>query len=149
MIRQEFRLSVVDWKVVVFYDADSLNEKEVRKELLRIGCKSSSMNKAMSNIRSNKMNSGFTYSNLDLRESVMVIGKTTSAAEFANTYNHEKGHLLRHISKAFDVDPYGEEEQYIDGEISGKMFGVAKRFMCDSCRKERSALSSFFRVFSL
>ena len=60
---------------------------------------------------------------------------TSSPGEFQNSWDHEKGHLCRHISKAFGIDPYGEEAQYLSGEVGQKMFPIAKRFLCEHCRK--------------
>lgn len=54
---------------------------------------------------------------------------------FQNSWDHEKGHLCRHISKAFGIDPYGEEAQYLSGYVGQKMFPVAKKFLCEHCRK--------------
>lgn len=147
MTRQAFELQIVNWRVVVFYDADGDDAGLIAKALRGAGCAEANMERAIAGIGSKTKNNGFTYSNLDNRTSVMVIGKTTSAEEFANTYNHEKGHLLRHISKTYDIDPYGEEEQYLAGEISSKMFAVAKRYMCDECRRKTSTAHTFFKVF--
>lgn len=36
----------------------------------------------------------------------------------------------------YGVDPYGEEEQYLRGYIGQKMFLVAKKFLCECCRKK-------------
>ena len=77
----------------------------------------------------------------------VVIGLTTSADEFANTYDHEKGHLVRHISQNLGLEPYGEQEQYIAGYVSQQMFRVAKSFLCEHCRKDNTALANFIRVF--
>lgn len=66
----------------------------------------------------------------------MVIAKTSSPDEFANSYDHEKGHLAKHIALAYYINPYGEEFQYMSGDIAKKMFPVAKMFMCESCRKK-------------
>jgi hypothetical protein len=41
-----------------------------------------------------------------------------------------------HISSAYKIDPFSEEYQYIAGEVGQKMFKVAKRFLCDDCRKK-------------
>ena len=65
----------------------------------------------------------------------MVIGLTTSSEEFQNTLDHEKGHLVMHIAEAYNIDPYGEEYQYLSGEVGQKLFKVAKRFLCDHCRR--------------
>ena len=44
------------------------------------------------------------------------------------------GHLAMHIAMSEDIDPFGEEYQYLTGAIGKKMFKAAKLFMCDSCR---------------
>ena len=41
-----------------------------------------------------------------------------------------------HIGKALNIDIFGEEYQYLTGEIGLKMFKIAKRFMCEHCRKD-------------
>ena len=79
-------------------------------------------------------NVGVTYSNPQLRRSVVVIGKTTCAAEFQNTFDHEKMHLAMHIAQSKQIDPYSEEYGYLVGEIGQKMFCIAKKFLCDHCR---------------
>ena len=81
-------------------------------------------------------NIGLTYSSLKHRCSIVVIGITTSAAEFQNTFDHEKGHLVMHISSACKIDPFSEKYQYLAGEVGQKMFRIAKRFLCDECRKK-------------
>lgn len=71
-----------------------------------------------------------------LSQNIVVIGLTTSAEEFQNTFDHEKGHLAMHISSALKIKPYGEEYQYLTGEIGQSMFKIAKRFLCDDCRQK-------------
>lgn len=87
------------------------------------------------NMRSCNLNTGITYSNIRNRQTVMVIALTSSPAEFQNSFDHEKGHLCRHISRAFGIDPYGEEAQYLSGYVGQKMFPVAKKFLCEHCRR--------------
>ena len=85
--------------------------------------------------KNNAKNVGLTYSNFSHRYSIVVLGITTSAEEFQNTFDHEKGHLAMHIAESLKIDLYGEEFQYLTGEIGQKMFKVAKRFLCNHCRK--------------
>lgn len=82
------------------------------------------------------MNIGLTFSSFSHRYSVVVLGITSSADEFQNTFDHEKGHLAMHIAKSLHIDLQGEEFQYLTGEIGQKMFKVAKRFLCDYCRQK-------------
>lgn len=91
---------------------------------------------AYKNMRACNLNTGITYSNIRNRETVMVIALTSSPEEFQNSLDHEKGHLCRHISRAFDIDPYGEEAQYLSGYVGQKMFPVAKKFLCEHCRRK-------------
>lgn len=72
----------------------------------------------------------------ECEEVIEFIGLTTSAEEFQNTFDHEKGHLAMHISSALKIKPYGEEYQYLTGEIGQSMFKIAKRFLCDDCRQK-------------
>ena len=46
---------------------------------------------------------GLTYSNFDLKSSVMVINRTSSKEELINTISHEYFHLIAHLSKALDI----------------------------------------------
>lgn len=87
-------------------------------------------------LKRNQYNTGITYSSFKNKCSIVVIGLTISAEEFQNTFDHEKGHLAMHISSALRINPYGEEYQYLTGDIGQSMFKVAKRFLCDDCRKK-------------
>lgn len=81
-----------------------------------------------------RKNSGCTVSDMDNRHSVIVITRTSDAAQFNDTYDHEKGHLAMHICQADNIDPFSEKYQYLTGEIGQKMFKAAKHFLCDHCR---------------
>ena len=67
---------------------------------------------------------------------VMVISRTSSPEQFQDSWDHEKGHLVKHIAEAFVLDPFGEKVEYLAGYIGRAMFPVAKRFLCEHCRKE-------------
>lgn len=106
------------------------------KTKISVVCSWSELVKAENLLRSNQYNIGITYSNFKHKCSIVVIGLTTSAEEFQNTFDHEKGHLAMHISSALKIKPYGEEYQYLTGEIGQSMFKIAKRFLCDDCRQK-------------
>ena len=123
-----------DWHATIYYAVDSYYADEILEELAWIGCNSKELSKVGAQIRDNVHNTGFTYSNFQHRCSIVIIGLTTSAEQFQNTFDHEKGHLAMHVAEASDVDILGEEFQYLTGEIGQKMFRKAKRFLCDRCR---------------
>lgn len=83
------------------------------------------------------LDTGLTYSSLEKHETVIVIAKASEAAEYWNSIDHEKNHLLQHISMAYHINPYGEEISYISGEFIRSVFRMAKGLLCDCCRKKR------------
>lgn len=62
-------------------------------------------------------NKGITYSNVDTRKTVVVIGWTTSKAEYMNSLSHEMLHVVQHISEQFLINMYGEEACYLLGGL--------------------------------
>lgn len=136
MIVQDFYIAKYDWHVRVFYAVTTYWTNTILREPERIGCTGSNLENAFRSLSSGNLNTGLTYSNFEHRRTVMVIAMTTSPEQFQNSWDHEKGHLCRHISRTFGIDPYGEEEQYLRGYIGQKMFPVAKKFLCECCRKK-------------
>ena len=136
MITQDIYLPAYGWHCRVYYAVTGYWADTILEDLRRIGCAGADYRRARKNLYAGHLDTGLTYSNRRIGESVMVIGLTSCAEEFAHSYDHEKGHLLRHISSAFGIDPYGEEQQYLSGDISKEMFPVAKKFMCECCRRK-------------
>lgn len=134
MIVQNIYIEKYDWYIEVFYAVEGINIPSIMEALENIHCSDEDLNESFSLLSRSEHNVGLTYSNFAERSSVVVIGLTDSAAEFQDTFDHEKGHLVMHISLAEGIDPFGEEYQYLAGEIGKKMFNTAKLFMCDNCR---------------
>ena len=80
------------------------------------------------------MDSGFTYSNPDIRRSVMVIGKTSSGPQFLNSFTHELRHLVDDIAKADGMEMSGEGVAYLSGDTAMAMADIVCRLSCDHCR---------------
>jgi len=135
MIRQDFHISKYDWHVTVYYAVTCYHVCRIISEMFVMGCGQAELLRAYKNMASGNLDTGLTYSSPQKRQSLMVIGLTSSPAEFQNSLDHEKGHLCKHISKACGIDPYGEEYQYLSGEVGQRMFPVARRFLCEHCRK--------------
>ena len=135
MIIQDIYLKNYDWKVRVYYAVDRYYIPDILNDLIQLDCEDKSFYKIKELMESGKLNIGFTYSNIDKRESIILIGITDSADEFQSTFDHEKGHLAMHICSALHIEPFSEEYQYLTGEIGKQMFKEAKNFMCEHCRK--------------
>lgn len=136
MIKQNIYLSNWDWYITVFYAIDTFYLSDIIGELEEIGCSERKLEDIEVSLATEQYNIGLTYSNLKGRCSVVVIGLTSSPAEFQNTFDHEKGHLAMHISETDGIDPFSEKYQYLTGEIGQAMFPIAKKFLCEHCRKE-------------
>ena len=133
MIRQDVYLERWDWYVIVYYAVDTYYMDEILEELEMIGC--TYADEIEEDLTQHPYNNGLTYSNMRRRVSLVVIGLTETPEEFQNTYDHEKGHLAMHIAEEDRMDVFGEEFQYLTGEIGKQTFPIAKRFMCEHCRK--------------
>lgn len=131
------------WLVKVFYAVSRYNVEEILDELASIDCPADILEQAEENMEKGEYNIGLTYSNGNKRKSVVVIGLTSSPEEFENTLSHERGHLVTHIAKSKGLDPYGEEIQYLNGQLSMEMFKVARYFLCEHCRKYRLKLAGY------
>ena len=118
----------------MYYAVDTYYMDEILDELENIGC--TYADTIEEDLTINPYNNGLTYSNLRARTSLIVIGLTKTPDEFQNTYDHEKGHLAMHIAENDEIDVFDEEFQYLVGEIGKQTFPVAKKFMCEHCRKE-------------
>lgn len=136
MVKQDFYIEEYDWYVRVYYAVKKYWAERIANDLYECGCRSSNLERAYRSLKAGNLNTGLTYSNFGKRKTIMVISKTSSPEQFQNSLDHEKGHLCRHISEAFGINPYGEEAQYLSGEVGQKMFPVAKKFLCEHCRKE-------------
>lgn len=134
ILAQEFYLDEFYWNVKVFYVIDNGAAEFVLEELEEMGCSDEDLEAAEYVLNSKNM--GLTYSNVGDGESIIVISETTCPAEFQNTYDHEKLHLAMHIAKEFHIDPFSEDLAYLVGKIGFNMFQVAKKLMCEHCRKE-------------
>ena len=134
MIRQDVYLERWDWYVIVYYAVDTYYMDEILEELEMIGC--TYADEIEEDLTQHPYNNGLTYSNMRRRVSLIDIGLTETPDEFQNTYDHEKGHLAMHIAEEDRMDVFGEEFQYLAGEIGKQTFPIAKRFMCEHWRKD-------------
>ena len=138
MIVQDIYLEDYNWHIRVYYAVDQYYISNILVDLIDIDCDIDAYFKIKRLMELHKKNIGFTYSNIEERHSIILIGITTDAAEFQSTFDHEKGHVVMHISRALGIDPYSEDYQYLAGEIGKQMFAKAHVLLCDECRKHIS-----------
>lgn len=133
MLRQRIYLPSYDWEVVVYYESDYRDATEILRELNDVGVDEYTYIKAKSNLSSGYKDTGLTFSNLKDSISVVVLSKTTTKAQFADTWFHEVMHCAEHIARAHDLPCSGEPIAYIGGELARSMQPVAARLMCPTC----------------
>lgn len=115
MTEQEIYIDRYDWTVHVMYDVHAKDAMKVRRHLRDLGCSGIPLEDACNLVLEGEPNKGITYSNVDVRKSVVVIGWTTSKAECMNSLSHEMLHVVQHISEVFMINMYEEEACYLLG----------------------------------
>lgn len=134
MTEQHFVYEPYGWDISVFYEVECKDTDRIVAELKDIGCYGENLFRARKNIESCSPNSGVTYANLSTKEMVVIMTKTTSPAQFMDTFVHELHHMAEFIAKADGVPMVGEEISYISGDLSRQMLTSANRYLCQHCR---------------
>ena len=106
--------------------------------LRRIGCSGEQLATASENLKENKLNSGLTYTNSVMRETVMVVALASSAKQFHRALMHEIRHLQSHIATAYNIDEKGEEVCYLLDDIVDEVHDITAPLMCNCCRTKHT-----------
>lgn len=136
MITQVIYLEKYDWLIKVYYAITEDCKYDIIDELNSIDCPEYEMEQIINIFKPFRSNTGFTYTDPSKRITFIIISIADNAEQFANTYDHEKGHAAMHIAEYFDINPYSEELQYLQGKIGQEMFPIAKNFLCENCRNK-------------
>ena len=129
-------IPLYDWNVTAFFDAKVEDEDVILEELWYICCPEHTMARVERNLRRDAMDTGFTYSNSILRESVMTVGHASSPREFANSYAHELRHLVDDIAYSSYLPMRGEGVGYLTGELTWEYWEDMYDLLC-CCRCHR------------
>ena len=117
MTENEIYLEKYDWTVHVMCNVHAKDAMKVRRRLRDLGCSGIPIEDACNLVLEGEPNKGITYSNVDVRKSVVIIGWTTSKEEYMNSLSHEMLHVVQHISEQFFINMYGEEACYLLGGL--------------------------------
>lgn len=88
------------------------------------------LNQAEDLMRSCEYNCGFTFANPFRKRAVVLIGPTSSGAEFIDTLVHEVHHLAVAIATELGIDLEGESPAYISGDSARALADVICRMGC-------------------
>lgn len=131
MIRRTLRLG--RWKIDFFFAPDGYGDEEILTRLYDIDAPISVLQDANRVMKKSLPNCGFTYANGDLRRAVVVVGPTTSGAEFQNTFVHEAHHLAVAIARELGIDLKGEGPAYLAGDSALALADVLCELGCKHC----------------
>ena len=137
MIRQVAYLPEFDWVIKAYFSVSDYWTDEIMAELAFAGANEEQMWKSYDSLISGNLDEGICFSGADTRTSVLVVAKTSSAAEFYNSTTHEFCHLAAQIAQIIGVDPAGEEVAYMVGEMARDFYPSIKHLLCDCCRKHK------------
>jgi len=97
------------WKLTVYSHFTCEYTFSVIRHLAEMGCGEDLLKAAMENMDACDYNTGLAYSKAGIRESVVVIYRTSSFGQLVDTLSHEMVHVCGHISKVEGIDPHSEE----------------------------------------
>ena len=124
MIKQEIIIGKNKWKVVILYTPLRGDLGEVVKMLSRLNCPKKDVVKIKKIIKYNIKNTGFTFSAIPRKESIVAICSATEPAQYFNTAIHEINHLQNDILKYYKVNNDTEDAAQLIGYIAMKMFKI-------------------------
>lgn len=108
------------WAFLFAYDIDEEGLEDIGGWLRALGCGRRKIAEALRVARAT--NCGFTFSNPELKMSVMAISNASSAEQWWDTLAHEIDHLQDAICRAYDVPLGTEEAAYLQGYIMRGVF---------------------------
>lgn len=120
------RIDRYRWKCTLYLLDFNASLADIEESLESLGCSNEIIEAALENIEDT--NSGFCYSNMKKRGTVITIGRTDSAEQFLNSLFHEVGHIAIHIS---DCDAITGEEPFC--YLLGTLGGVFSEALLKSC----------------
>lgn len=128
-------LNIRGWRCFFCFALEVYDKDVILSRMERLGAPPSILGRVEKNMARDRMDTGFTYSNLLGRESVIVIGRSSSGAEFLNSFVHELRHLADDIAYVYGYPPRGEEVAYLTGDIALALSDIVCVMSCENCRK--------------
>lgn len=131
---RKFHIPKYDWQVTVFFAVTCYHAADILDAIAEIDCPDSLRERVSENLQKRQMDTGVTYSNKKRRSSVVVVGLSSSPAEFLNSFEHELRHLVDDIASASCITFTGEDVAYLTGEINLRLWDDVHDFICTKCR---------------
>lgn len=120
------KFSIYNWNITILYETTCDDIDFIIETLMEINCPKLYIERALDNLEECKLNSGLTYSNLNLKSSVIIVNKTSSFAQLINTISHEYYHLICHISKTLNIEDE-EELANLNGNLNMRSYKIVRK----------------------
>lgn len=126
-------IAIGRWAVEFIFCPDGYEPDEIVQRLYELGASVQDMREAERLMLEDGANTGFMFPNPVERLALVVIGPTTSGAEFQDTLVHELHHLAVAIARELGIDLRTETPAYIAGDSARELADVVCRLGCTSC----------------
>ena len=125
------------WHACFVFAPDGYDDNAILDMLYDLDASDYILVKVGKKLRENRPNEGFTYANSVMKEALVVIGPTTSGAEFQDTFSHEIHHLAVAIAKSLGIDLESETPAYVAGDSTRELADVVCLLGCEKCNHEQ------------
>ena len=136
MIRHSFYIEQYGWRITTFFEVTPYDIREILWHLKRIHTPKAELVTSAVNIMRGKLNNGITRTGPYDRETIMIVGKASSGAEFFNSLFHEVRHVEEQVEPLLGIDPKSEQAAYFRGGIAREIFPHISHLLCECCRKK-------------
>ena len=134
MITQTIYVPQHSWTFRVYVPLSCYWTGEIIRHLWRLGASDEILYQAANNMLCGKLNNGITYASNKDRETLMVVGQATTAAELFNSVIHEIDHACMFTFPLIGIEPGTEQAAYFKGGLGRKIFPLVQPYLCDYCR---------------
>lgn len=133
MIRRTLRIG--RWLVYFFFAVEGYDEEVILSFLQTFEASRTVFKRAEKIMSEGKLDKGFTFANEYIRRAVVVVGPSSSGAEFLDTFTHEIRHLADSIAKSIGYELDMEEPAYMTGDTVRELAEVVCELGCPHCNK--------------
>lgn len=129
MRSQQIHLPSYDWTVQIFYNVPPFKVDIIRRHLQSLGCHSQPLEDACLLVSQSVPDTAFTYTNVSLHRTLIVLCPPSSPSQFLNTLTHELLHTVSHISDYYSIPLNTESPCYLLGSLAQASYPVAKHYL--------------------
>lgn len=131
MVKRTLRIG--RWLTYFLFVTDRYDKEVILSFLDTFGASEKVMGRADKIMSDGFLNRAFTFANPDMHRALVVIGPTSSGAEFLDSFTHELRHLADEIAKSIGIELDAEEPAYMTGDSVRDLADVVCRLGCTHC----------------